>query len=133
MSVNYVRTVRLSLQLLIQGRVGLDEMTGPVGIVKTIADIGTSSTQTMNASAGIWNVISIASFIAINLGVMNLLPIPALDGGRIVGVLLTAAIEGITKKKLNPKVEGYIHAGGMVVLMLFMVFILFKDVVQIIV
>ena len=64
---------------------------------------------------------------------MNLLPIPALDGGRIVGVLLTAAIEGITKKKLNPKVEGYIHAGGMVVLMLFMVFILFKDVVQIIV
>ena len=133
MSVNYVRTVRLSLQLLIQGRVGLDEMTGPVGIVKTIADIGTSSTQTMNASAGIWNVIFIASFIAINLGVMNLLPIPALDGGRIVGVLLTAAIEGITKKKLNPKVEGYIHAGGMVVLMLFMVFILFKDIVQIIV
>ena len=50
-----------------------------------------------------------------------------------LGVLLTAAIEGITKKKLNPKVEGYIHAGGMVVLMLFMVFILFKDVVQIIV
>ena len=63
MSVNYVRTVRLSLQLLIQGRVGLDEMTGPVGIVKTIADIGTSSTQTMNASAGIWNVISIASLL----------------------------------------------------------------------
>ena len=50
-----------------------------------------------------------------------------------MGVLLTAAIEGITKKKLNPKVEGYIHAGGMVVLMLFMVFILFKDIVQIIV
>ena len=62
---------------------------------------------------------------------MNLLPIPALDGGRIVGVLLTSGIEGVTKKKLNPKIEGYIHAGGMVLLLALMVLILFKDVIQI--
>lgn len=64
---------------------------------------------------------------------MNLLPIPALDGGRIVGVLLTSSIEGVTKKKLNPKIEGYIHAGGMVVLLVLMAVILFKDVIQIII
>ncbi len=87
----------------IPGEVGLKEVTGPVGIVKTIADVGT---QSRSVSVGIWNVLSLGAFIAINLGIMNLLPIPALDGGRIVGVLLTSGIEGVTKKKLNPKIEG---------------------------
>lgn len=128
--INYARTVRLSLQMLFRGDVGVKDMSGPVGIVKTIADVGTSS-ETI--SVGLWNVISIGALIAINLGIMNLLPIPALDGGRIVGVLLTTCIEGITKKKLNPKIEGYIHAGGMIVLMILMALILFKDVWQIIV
>ena len=128
-AVNYARNVRLSLQMLFRGDVSVKEVSGPVGIVKTIADVGTSSGST---SAGVWNVISLGAFIAVNLGIMNLLPIPALDGGRIVGVLLTTAVEGVTKKKLNPKIEGYIHAGGMVVLMILMVVILFKDVFQII-
>ena len=61
--------------------------------------------------------------------VMNLLPIPALDGGRVVGVLLSAAYEGITKKKPNPKIEGYIHGAGMVLLMALMVLLLFKDII----
>lgn len=127
-AVNYARTVRLSLQMIFRGEVGLKEVTGPVGIVKTIADVGT---QSRSVSVGIWNVLSLGAFIAINLGIMNLLPIPALDGGRIVGVLLTSGIEGVTKKKLNPKIEGYIHAGGMVLLLALMVLILFKDVIQI--
>jgi regulator of sigma E protease len=59
---------------------------------------------------------------------MNLLPIPALDGGRIVSLLLVTAIEGITKKKINPKYEGYIHAAGMILLLGLMAIILFKDV-----
>ncbi len=126
--INYARTVRLSLQMLFRGDVGVQEMTGPVGIVKTIADVGTASAS---ISVGLWNVISIGAFIAINLGIMNLLPIPALDGGRVVGVLLTTCIEGVTKKKLNPKIEGYIHTGGMIVLMVLMALILFKDVWQI--
>ena len=127
-AVNYARTVRLSLQMIFRGELGLKEVTGPVGIVKTIADVGT---QSRSVSVGIWNVLSLGAFIAINLGIMNLLPIPALDGGRIVGVLLTSGIEGVTKKKLNPKIEGYIHAGGMVLLLALMVLILFKDVIQI--
>lgn len=125
---NNARTVVLSLKMLIRGDVGMKDMAGPVGIVKTMADVGTSSGS---SSAGFWNVISLGAFIAINLGLMNLLPIPALDGGRVVGVLLTGCIEGITQKKLNPKIEGYIHAGGMVVLLGLMALILFKDVWQI--
>ena len=60
--------------------------------------------------------------------VMKLLPIPALDGGRIVGVLLTTAVEAVTRKKLNPKYEGYIHAAGMIALLALMGLILFKDI-----
>ena len=67
-------------------------------------------------------------FIAVNLAVMNMLPIPALDGGRCVGLLLTTGIEKITRKKLNPKIEGYIHAGGMILLLLLMAVIMFKDI-----
>ena len=67
-------------------------------------------------------------FIAINLGVMNLLPIPALDGGRVVGLLLTTAVEKITKKKIDPKYEGYLHAAGMVLLLVLMAVIMFKDI-----
>ena len=68
-------------------------------------------------------------FIAINLAVMNLLPIPALDGGRLMGVLLTTAIEAVTHKKLNPKIEGYIHGVGMILLLVLMGLIMFKDII----
>ena len=63
------------------------------------------------------NVLYIGGFLAINLAVMNMLPIPALDGGRVVGLLITTAIEGITRKKLDAKYEGYIHGIGMVLLL----------------
>ncbi len=127
-TVNATRNVRLSLQMLFRGDVGLKDMGGPVAIVKTMADLGT---QSENQSVNFWNVVYLGGFIAVNLGFMNLLPIPALDGGRIVGVFLTAAIEGVTRKKLNPKIEGYIHGVGMVLLLLLMAVILFKDVIQI--
>ena len=68
------------------------------------------------------------AFISINLAVMNLLPIPALDGGRVVGLLITTAIEAVTRKKVNPKYEGYIHGAGMLLLLGLMAVILFKDV-----
>ena len=75
------------------------------------------------------NLLYFGGFIAINLAVMNLLPIPALDGGRLVGVLLTSAIEAITHKKLNPKIEGYIHGVGMILLLILMALIMFKDII----
>lgn len=129
-TLNFVRNVRLSLQLLVSGDVGLRDMSGPVGIVKTMADIGTD-TPDGGFGLGFSRFIYLGALIAVNLGVMNLLPIPALDGGRVVGVLLTAAIEGITKKKLNPKVEGYIHTAGMILLLALMAVIFLKDIIQI--
>ena len=74
------------------------------------------------------NLLSICAFIAINLAVMNLLPIPALDGGRIVALLITVVIERIIRKKIDPKYEGYIHAAGMILLLGLMAVIMFKDI-----
>jgi regulator of sigma E protease len=62
---------------------------------------------------------------------MNLLPIPGLDGARAVGVLLTALIEGITRKKLNPKYEGYVQTAGTLVLFALLAVIMLKDIIQI--
>ena len=59
---------------------------------------------------------------------MNLLPIPALDGGRIVCLRITAAFEGITRRKIDPKYEGYLHGAGMILLLLLMAAVAFKDI-----
>lgn len=123
--LNVVRNVRLSLQMIFSGQAGLKDMTGPVGIVQIMSDTAQSSPSAMDAFL---NMLYIGGFIAINLAVMNLLPIPALDGGRVVGLLLTVAIEAITRKKLDAKYEGYIHGAGMVLLLVLMALILFKDI-----
>ena len=86
--------------------------------------------QSETVGIGVENVLYLFAFIAINLAVMNMLPIPALDGGRIVCLLVTAAIEKITRRKINPKYEGYLHAGFMILLLAFMALITFKDVFQ---
>ena len=122
---NIVRSVRLSLQMLFTRQAGLSDVTGPVGIVQLMSDTAEASKTILDA---ILNVLYIGGFIAINLAVMNLLPIPALDGGRVVGLLLTCAIEGITRKKLDAKYEGYVHGVGMVLLLILMGVILFKDI-----
>jgi len=122
---NVVRNVRLSLQMMFTGQAGLSDMTGPVGIVQMMSDTAQASPTKLDA---ILNILYIGGFLAINLAVMNLLPIPALDGGRVVGLLLTCAIEGITRKKLNAKYEAYIHGAGMILLLVLMGVILFKDI-----
>ena len=124
-SINVVRNVRLSLQMLLSGQAGLKDMTGPVGIVQMMSDTAAASPTVLDA---LLNMLYLGGFLAINLAVMNLLPIPALDGGRVVGLLLTCAIEGITGKKLDAKYEGYIHGVGMVLLLALMGLILFKDI-----
>jgi len=123
--INVVRSVRLSLKMMISGQAGLKDMTGPVGIVQIMSDTAANSATAMDA---FYNMLYFGGFIAINLAVMNLLPIPALDGGRVVGLLLTCVIEGITRKKLDPKYEGYIHGAGMILLLVLMALIFFKDI-----
>jgi len=126
---NYVRLVEMGLADLISGVVGIDDMSGVVGIVSVINDVGESSE---NARAAAINISNLAAFIAINLAVMNLLPIPALDGGRIFFLAVTWVIEKIIRRKIDPKYEGYIHAVGLFLLIGLMVYIMFNDVVRII-
>ncbi len=120
-----IQTVWLSLKMLLTGQAGIKDMTGPVGIVSVMTQTAQASPDTLSA---VLNLLYMGGFIALNLAVMNLLPIPALDGGRCVGLLLTTVIEKILRRKLDPKYEGYIHAAGMVLLLAFMAFIMFKDI-----
>ena len=124
-----VRLVRLSLGMLLSGQAGLQDMSGPVGIVQQMSDVAQSSATTLDA---LLNMLYFGAFIAINLAVMNLLPIPALDGGRVVGLLLTTAVEAVTHRKINPKYEGYLHGAGMIFLLGLMAIIMFKDIFVII-
>ena len=124
-SMDTVRMVRLSLQMPFTGRAGFQDVTGPVGIVQQMSNVAEASGSAWYAFL---NLLYFGGFIAINLAVMNLLPIPALDGGRVVGLLLTAVLEGVTRKKVNPKVEGYIHGAGMLLLLALMAVIMFKDI-----
>ncbi len=125
MALDSVRTVRLSLQMMFSGQAGLKDMTGPVGIVQIMSDTAEASDTTQDA---LLNMLYFGGFIAMNLAVMNLLPIPALDGGRALFLLLTTLIEAITRKKIDPKYEGYIHGAGMVLLLALMAVIMFKDI-----
>ena len=111
--------------MLFNGQAGLNDMAGPVGIVSQMNEIAEESETTGMA---ILNLLSVGSFLAINLAVMNLLPIPALDGGRVVALLITTAVETVTRKKIDPKYEGYIHGAGMLLLLGLMAIIMFKDI-----
>ena len=117
---NITSTVK-SLGMMIRGRVSANDVSGPVGIVGVIGD-------TVNKTNGAWELfLTVANMIVLfsaNLGVMNLLPIPALDGGRIV-FLLCELVRG---KPLNRKAEGYIHFAGFAFLMLLMVVVMFNDI-----
>lgn len=121
----YVKSVIVSLRMLITGQAGLKDMTGPVGIVKIMGDAAEAAPSTQLA---ILNMLSLGGFIAINLAVMNMLPVPALDGGRVFGLLITAVIRLFTGKEVDPKYEGYIHGAGMILLLILMALIIFKDI-----
>ena len=124
-AANTVRMVRLSLRMLFTGRAGIKDLGGPVMIVDQMAQVAKASETTYLAAM---RLVYFGAFIAINLAVMNLLPIPALDGGRAVCLLLTVLVEAVTRKKVNPKYEGYLHAGGMILLLGLMGFVMFKDI-----
>ena len=125
-AVDWVRSIRLSLQMLVTGKATLTDLTGPVGIGQQMVEIAQDSATWLVAAQ---NLLYFGAFIAVNLAIMNLLPIPALDGGRVVALLLTTAVEAIIRRKINPKYEGYIHAVGMILLLALMAIIMFKDII----
>ena len=127
-TMDTVRNVKLSLQMLLSGQAGIQDVGGPVMIVQQITETAENSGSVL---AAVLNVLYFGAFIAVNLAVMNLLPIPALDGGRAVCLVLTAGYEAVTRKKLNPKYEGYLHGAGMILLLGFMAMVTFKDIFNI--
>lgn len=128
-AMDFVRLVRLSLVDLVRGVVGINEMSGVVGIVGVMNEVGQSSPSFADAML---NIAYLTALIAINLAVMNLLPIPALDGGRVLFLVLTQLIEKITRRRLNPKYEAYINAVGLILLLGLMVFVMFNDILKLI-
>ena len=121
----WIDTTIKSLGLMITGKVSADQISGPVGIVKQVSDVVEES-RPEGMTTVVMNLLIFAILISANLGVMNLLPIPALDGGR----LLFLIIELIRRKPLPRKVETYFNVGGFVVLMALMVFIMGNDILK---
>ena len=126
-AMEFGRMVWMGLGQLVHGEVGLRDMSGPVGIVDLMAETGESAESTSDA---VFNILYLGAFIAVNLAIMNMLPIPALDGGRVFLLLVTLVIETVTRRKLNPKYEAWIHAGGMALLLTLMAVIMFNDIVK---
>ena len=124
-AMDFARLVWMSLEDLVSGLVSVSDMSGPVGIVSTISEVGNQSATVRD---GLQNIAYLGAFIAINLAVMNMLPLPALDGGRIFLLLVNSLFTAITKKKIPAKYEAYVHDAGMVLLLGFMAFVTFKDI-----
>ncbi len=122
-SASTARMVWLSLFDIVTGRYGMSELAGPVGTMDIIADV----TAEAASSGSLENLLTIMAFITINIGIANLLPLPALDGGRF----LFLVIEAIRRKPVNPKYEGYVHAAGLALLMVLMVVVTFNDILRI--
>lgn len=114
---NTIKMIWESLFDLIRGRYGIEAVSGPVGAAQALVETGTKY--------GFMDFLYLVVVISMNLGVMNLLPLPALDGGRLIFLI----IEAVRRKQMKIEVEGYINFAGLVLLLLFSVFIILKDVV----
>lgn len=128
-SIDFVRDVWRALSGLIAGTIGLDMVSGPVGIVSFVNNIGKNAETTALA---IERIVYLGAFISINLAVMNMLPLPALDGGRVLFLLVNGAAQLILRRKINTNYERYVHAAGMALLLAFMAFIMYNDISRLI-
>lgn len=121
-----IRTTVLSIKELLTGGLGIKDLSGPVGVVDAIGE-----TYEQSKSEGtmiVWmNMLNLAVLLSANLGVMNLIPFPALDGGRLVFLL----VEAIRRKPINRQLEGMIHFAGLMLLMILMIVVMYNDVLKI--
>lgn len=121
-----IRTTVLSIKELFTGGLGIKDLSGPVGVVDAIGE-----TYEQSKSEGtmiVWmNMLNLAVLLSANLGVMNLIPFPALDGGRLVFLL----VEAIRRKPINRQLEGMIHFAGLMLLMILMIVVMYNDVLKI--
>lgn len=116
-----------SLKMLISGKVGVKDLSGPVGIVSAVDNVYQEAAPA-GMTVVILNLLNIGVLLTANLGVMNLLPLPALDGGRLVFLI----IEAVRGKRVPPEKEGMVHFAGFVLLMALMVVIMFNDILKLV-
>lgn len=121
----FAKAVWSGLVMLVSGQVGLNDMSGPVGIVSYVGEVGS---QGGSIAAGLQNVCYLIALIAVNLAIMNLLPIPALDGGRIFLLIVGEIWFLLSGRKIPPKYEAWIHGVGFSLLILLMVVVTFSDI-----
>ncbi|MGN0160350.1 MAG: RIP metalloprotease RseP [Lachnospiraceae bacterium] len=121
----WIDTVFKSLQMMIRGQVGKDDVAGPVGVVSLIGEVVEES-KPDGFYYVLLNVFNLMLMLSANLGVMNLLPLPALDGGRLVFLI----IEAVRRKPIDREKEGMVHFIGIILLLILMVFITFNDVLK---
>lgn len=126
MVIAVIQMVWDSVVGLISGAIGFDQMAGIVGVVDAGSQVWDSSMQSGGVHLALMNMVYLAALLSANLGVMNLLPLPALDGGRIFFIL----IEMIRGKAIPPEKEGAVHFIGMVLLMLLTVVVLYNDIMR---
>ncbi|MBQ4530773.1 MAG: RIP metalloprotease RseP [Lachnospiraceae bacterium] len=119
----WIKYVFKSLGMLFTGQVKADELSGPVGIVNVIGETYEESSK-LGTFTVVMSMLNFSILLSANLGVMNLLPFPALDGGRLVFLI----IEAIRGKKIPPEKEGVVHFVGIVLLMALMVFVMINDI-----
>lgn len=125
-NVEYILRATLdSLRMLIGGQLGKDDLAGPVGIVK-IVDESYEASKDYGFLSVLLVMINLTMLLSANLAVMNILPIPGLDGGR----LLFLIIEAIRRKPIPPEKEGYVNLAGMALLFALVVFVLFNDITK---
>lgn len=122
----WIRYVLTALGKLVTGGLSARNLSGPVGIVKTVDDLVDGSSSG-GFSAVLLTLLNFAIMLSANLGVMNLLPLPALDGGRLLFLL----IEAVRGKPVPPEKEGLVHTVGMFLLIALMVYVLFNDIMRI--
>jgi regulator of sigma E protease len=124
-ALDFVQLVRFSLVQLVTGGASMEDLSGPVGIVSAMTEVGTSAES---GSAAWEQIFYVAALLAVNLAVMNLLPIPALDGGRIFFLLVDAVSLLLFKRQVPEKYQAAVNTAGFVVLMGFMLLVTMQDV-----
>ena len=118
-TISLIYQMILTIFYLVTGTLGLKSFSGPVGIYNIVGQA---------ASSGIWTLISLTALLSINVGFINLLPLPAFDGGRLLFII----IEKISGKKVDPKLENTIHSVGFFLLMALMILITYNDIIRLI-
>ncbi|MDE6884056.1 MAG: RIP metalloprotease RseP [Lachnospiraceae bacterium] len=124
----YVKTTYKSLGQLLRGRVTKDDVSGPIGIAQFVGESYDHAEKNYGTSSAVLTMLEIVVLLSVNLGILNLLPLPALDGGRLLFML----VEVVRGKPVSPEKEGMVHFAGLVVLMILMVFIMYNDIMRLV-